>query len=139
MRNLAAGVLAVVVLASATGCSGGDDKAAGGKDTRPTSTFPTPDSATIQGRLLAVGGPAPGDPRPMKRGTVTLTGADGSRIQGQVDADGRFAIGVSPGTYRISARSKDYQGGAADCLPAKQPGPLDKGTTTTVDVVCSLK
>jgi hypothetical protein len=125
-------VIAALLLAA--GCSGGDDKPAA----KPTGTFPTPDSATVEGRLLGVGGPAPGDPRPMKRGTVTLTGPDGSRIQGQVDDQGHYAIGVSPGTYRITARSKDYQGGAVDCLPEKRSTELAKGTTTTVDVYCSM-
>lgn len=133
MRPSLSLAVAAAALLLAAGC-GGDEK----PEATPSSAFPTPDSATVEGRLLAVGGPAPGDPRPMKRGTITLTGPDGSRISGQVDAEGHFAIGVTPGTYRVVGRSKDFNAGGADCLPKKRTVALEKGSNTTVDLYCSM-
>lgn len=126
-------LLLLALVFSVTGCSGGD------QPSKAPSTQAAPEFATIEGRLLAVGGPLPGDPRPMKHGTITLTGQDGSRIQGQIDATGHYAIGVSPGRYRILARSKDYLAGREDCLPAKRLVVLEKGATATVDLFCSLR
>lgn len=127
--------VAAAMLLAVTAC-GGDDKP---EATKPSSSFPSPAFATIQGRLLAVGGPAPGDPRPMRRGTITLVGTDGSRIDGAVDAKGHYAVGVTPGSYRVVAHSEDYLAGKEPCRPEKQPVELIEGKTTTVDLFCSMR
>jgi hypothetical protein len=92
-----------------------------------------PPPMTIHGRLLAVGGPAPGAPRPLP-GTVTLSTTD-SEITVLVDNDGRYSAEVSPGTYEVVGHSPQYGSGTYLCRAA---GPVTATADETVDtnVVC---
>jgi hypothetical protein len=97
---------------------------------------PTPKSAametTVVGTLEAVGGAAPGKPRPLA-GTVTLQGPD--RYTVPVTSNGRFRAEVTPGRYTLTGRSPAYQGGAAACQAADTVKAV-RGVTTSVDVLC---
>ncbi|MCW2784940.1 MAG: Carboxypeptidase regulatory-like domain [Marmoricola sp.] len=102
-----------------------------------TSGIPTnaPVTGIVQGRLLAVGGPAPGKPRPIA-GTVLFDGPDGSRAQTEVDATGRFAIGLAPGTYTLSGTSPSYGSGKSICRTLEAHVVLTSNGTTTANIYC---
>lgn len=59
----------------------------------------------ITGHLLAVGGPPPGSPRPL-RGTVTLVGNTHSTVATR--ADGSYTAPVLPGVYTVTGHSPEY-------------------------------
>jgi hypothetical protein len=75
--------------------------------------------ATISGRLLAVGGPAPGTARPLP-GTVTLENtATHSTTLLRVGQDGRYTTSVGAGTYKIVGHSPLYGSGKYECKSPK--------------------
>ena len=72
-------------------------------------------TGVVQGTLQAVGGPAPGAPRPLK-GSITLRESDGAVFTAAVGSDGVFVVRVPIGTYAITGRSPLYDGGRTDCI-----------------------
>ena len=52
--------------------------------------------------------------------------------------NGRFSVPVAVGTYTVTGRSPQYEGGTADC---QAPGPvtITKGVTSRVEVDCQEK
>ena len=91
---------------------------------------------TLTGHLYAVGGPAPGAPRPWP-GTVTLIGP-GVHLAIGVGAGGRYSVRVPAGTYAVAGRSPLYQDGAGACRAAG-PVTVASGHRTEVDVLCQLR
>lgn len=91
---------------------------------------------TLTGHLYAVGGPAPGAPRPWP-GTVTLTGS-GVHLAIDVGAGGRYSVRVPAGTYAVAGRSPLYQDGAGACR-AVGPVTVASGHRTEADVLCQLR
>jgi hypothetical protein len=74
---------------------------------------------TIRGRLLAVGGPAPGTARPLP-GTVTLQNSvTHLKTIVHVSADGRYLATVAVGRYEIEGRSPLYGSGKYSCRAFK--------------------
>lgn len=134
MRILTA-VFAVVLAAALAGCGGSDKTEAKPGTNAPPSSAPA--TAVVRGRLLAVGGPAPGTPRPMS-GTVTITGPDGSTTKTQVDQTGTFEIGLYPGTYRIHGSSPSFDDGAL-CSTDPPSTKLAAGKTVTANVYCQMR
>jgi len=108
-----------------------------------TATAPPPASGhvsgygngTVTGRLLAVGGPPPGAPRPMTPGTVTLSGPRQYRVK--VDPQGRFHVTVDPGAYRATGTSPLFGSGKYLCR-ADHPITVSAATAGTVDVYCHM-
>ena len=92
-----------------------------------------PVTATIEGKLLAVGGPAPGAPRPLP-GDVTLR-SPGSEITVPVGKGGHYSTEVPPGTYEIEGRSPFYGSGKYLCRALKSATPA-ANATTTANVYC---
>jgi hypothetical protein len=92
-----------------------------------------PESAHIVGRLLAVGGPAPGAPRPQP-GTVTLRNRD-TEITVLAGENGRYSAEVSPGTYEIEGHSPYYGGGKYVCEATGSVRVL-ANETGSADVYC---
>jgi ABC-type glycerol-3-phosphate transport system substrate-binding protein len=138
MKLIATGAAALLLTATLAGC-GGKEPAAKTRTTTPPTTPPTsaPATATVRGRLLAVGGPAPGDPRPMS-GTVTFTGPDGSTTKTRVDKTGAYEIGLYPGRYTIQGSSPTFDGGAP-CNTSPPTTTLTAGKTTTANVYCQMR
>jgi len=141
--------LAVLCLTGFTvACSGPNPVPAEPGSARPVSAGPAsagPPSAgapsaegVLTGHLYAVGGVAPGTPRPWP-GTVTVTGAGaGVHRAIAVGADGRYSVLVPAGTYAVAGRSPRYQGGAVPCRAAG-PVTVTSGHHTRADVLCQLK
>ena len=100
------------------------------------SAGPASAAGILAGHLYAVGGPAPGAPRPWP-GTVTLTGPGGRRAIA-VGADGGYSVLVPAGTYAVAGRSPLYQDGAGACRAAG-PAMVTSGHRTRADVLCQLR
>jgi hypothetical protein len=89
----------------------------------------------LVGTLEAVGGPAPGTPRSL-RGTVFIMTTDGVPvIDVHVGSKGKFSTSVPKGSFKVSGRSPQYEGGKEPCVA---PGKVNvlKGKTTKVVVLC---
>jgi len=95
---------------------------------------PAVETGVVQGTLEAVGGPAPGTPRPLK-GSITLRGSDATIFTATAGSDGVFLVRVPIGTYAITGRSPLYDGGDVQC-PSSGPVTLTVGATIRVVVAC---
>ena len=91
-------------------------------------------TGTLIGTLQAVGGPQGASHRPLS-GTITATTSNGGILTVPVGAGGRFTAQTVVGTYTVSARSPQYEGGKAECH-ATRPVTVTKGVTSTVEVDC---
>lgn len=89
-------------------------------------------TGVLRGRLVFVGGPFPGSPRPLG-GTVTVTGH--SRVVFTVGRDGRYTVTLPVGTYRLSG-SSPWFGSGADSCHAQSPVRVVSNRQTHADVVC---
>lgn len=97
----------------------------------------SPATGTLTGTLQAVGGPAGVGPRALS-GRVTLHGPTWRIYTITLGANGRFSIHPAVGTYAVSGRSPQYEGGTADC---HAPGPVTvtRGGTSGVQIDCQEK
>lgn len=100
-------------------------------------TGPPGPTGMLTGTLQEVGGPAGIGPQAVG-GVVTLHGPGGHIAAVTVGANGRFSAPATVGTYTVTARSPQYEGGTADCH-ASGPITVTKGATTKVDVDCRVK
>jgi hypothetical protein len=121
---IAAAALSLVVVTAVTGCqhSGPDGITAG----------------TVTGRLLRVGGPAPGSPVPLP-GSVTAAGP-GGHPSGTVSVgkDGWFTIRNLPvGRYWLTGTSPLIGSGRATCR-AVAAVRVRTGHVSRADVICSI-
>jgi hypothetical protein len=96
---------------------------------------PAAETGVVQGTLQAVGGPAPGAPRPLK-GSITLRDSDGTVFTATVGSDGVFLVRVPIGTYAVTGRSPLYEGGNTDCLSS---GPVSLRLAATIHVFVSCQ
>ena len=95
----------------------------------------TPETdGTRTGALEAVGGPAPGAPRPLP-GNVTLRSRDGATFTSTAGSDGAFSLQVPAGSYTATGRSPLYQSGDVDCQ-ALGPVTVTAGASSRMDVFC---
>jgi hypothetical protein len=121
---IAAAALSITVFTAVTGCqqSGPDGITAG----------------TITGRLLRVGGPAPGSPVPLS-GSVTAAAPGGHpSATVSVGKNGRFTIRNLPvGRYRLTGTSPLIDSGHATCSAAASVR-LRTGRVSHADVICSI-
>jgi hypothetical protein len=94
-------------------------------------------TGTLTGTLQAVGGPSGVSPHVLA-GQITLRDSDGARFSVTVGTSGRFSVPVAVGTYTVTGRSPQYEGGTADC---QAPGPVTAttGVTSSVEVDCQEK
>ena len=94
-------------------------------------------TGTLTGTLQAVGGPSGVGPRALS-GQITLHGSSGHITGIAVGTNGRFSVPVSVGTYTVSARSPQYEGGTAVCR-ASGPVVVTKGLTSSLELDCQEK
>lgn len=89
---------------------------------------------TVVGLFETAGGP-PGAASSPLRGSISVSGT-AARVTTTADRYGHFTVTVPVGTYHLSGRSAQYQGGKAPCA-----GPIirvGEGTTAVV-VSCHLR
>jgi hypothetical protein len=97
-----------------------------------------PNTGEVAGRLVLSGGPA-GTAEQTVPGTITMTGADGSKVSTEVDATGAFRVDLAPGVYRLQAHSPRADGGRILCTTDPATTRLAAGVVTQVDIVCPIK
>jgi photosystem II stability/assembly factor-like uncharacterized protein len=96
----------------------------------------TSGNGVVLGALEAVGGPAPGTPRPL-RGAITLRDSAGTAFTATAGSDGVFSVRVPTGSYTITGRSPLYDSGNVDCHSiAPAPVTVTAGATIRVVVAC---
>lgn len=123
-------VMALIALAL-TGCSSPAQDS--GANPSPSAIDGT-HLGIVTGKLLLVGGPAPGF-RPTS-GTVKLHGTSSS--QAHADRRGHFSVAVDPGTYRVTGKSPAYGDGRYLCRAAR-PVTVAAVETRHVNVFCQLR
>jgi len=100
-------------------------------------TVPPGPLGTVAGKLQAVGG-SPGTGPQALAGQITLHGPNGLKFPITAGADGRFSVPVTVGTYTVTARSPQFEGGSTDCT-ASAPVTVTQGATSSVVVDCQEK
>jgi hypothetical protein len=104
----------------------------------PTFVRSVPPTGIIDGTLEAVGGGAPGSPRPLS-GSITLRNSDGTVLTATAGSDGAFVVRVPIGRYTITGRSPRYDGGGTDCYSGEPATVTGADETVHVTVACSEK
>jgi hypothetical protein len=127
-------VTALLLLPTACGGSGPSSKPPGPEKT----LVPAPAVGTVQGRLLHVGGPNGAHAGPWP-GRLLITGSNGTHLTAAIGKDGRFSILLPPGSYRVTATSPRYQGGAEPCRSEPAVTVVRKDEKSVADVVCQLR
>jgi hypothetical protein len=93
----------------------------------------------ISGRLLAVGGPA-GVKAELLSGTVTAVNLRTDRsYAATARSDGRYALHVPVGRYRLVGRSPLYLSGEPGCSPARPVVKSRDAGAVTADVICQRR
>jgi hypothetical protein len=132
MRTL----LVVLLLCAASmtaGCSG-----ANAPTTEVAASHATKVDGTLSGRLITVGGPAPGSPSPVA-GAVTVTGG-GVHLDVKVGLDGAYSVSLPAGRYTVVGHSPSVTAeGAAMPCPGRKEARVTPGATVVLDAVCSIK
>jgi hypothetical protein len=118
----------IMILAGCTGSTG----------TGHVVTRSTGHRQAVPGRFVAVGGPAPGAPRPLP-GTITARATTGQSFTAAVGHDGRFTLSLPPGRYQVTGHSPLINSGHTPC-PATRELRVTRGKPAgPVTVVCSIK
>lgn len=95
-------------------------------------------AGTVKGRLVRVGGPAPGLPVPLP-GHVTATATGGTPAQTvAVGRDGKFSLNLPVGTYHFTGTSPLIASGHATCHAMHTVRVRAAQTITGVQVICSI-
>ncbi len=95
---------------------------------------------SVTGSFVAVGGPAPGSPRPLP-GQVTAQNSAGHKFTVAVAKSGKFVLWLPAGLYRLTGHSPMFSvNGVEGTCAADQPVRVRAGKKTPgVEVVCLLK
>ena len=106
----------------------------------PSVTTATGGEGTVTGSFVAVGGAAPGSPRPLP-GQVTAQNSAGHKFTVAVGKSGRFVLSLPAGVYRLTGRGPMFSvNGVEGTCAADQPVLVRAGKKTLgVEVVCPLK
>jgi hypothetical protein len=94
----------------------------------------SPAEGTLTGTLQAVGGAAGTGPRALG-GVITFHGSQGNIATLDLGANGRFSAHLPVGSYTVSGRSPQFDGGTGECQ-ASGPVTVTKGVTSRVEVDC---
>jgi hypothetical protein len=96
-----------------------------------------PGDGTLVGRMFLSGGPAPGGLIPVVGGSVEAS-ADGTRHAIPVDAHGRFADALAPGSYTLTGTTPTYNDGKSLCR-ASAHVVISSGKASTSKVLCAIR
>ncbi|MHB1431538.1 MAG: carboxypeptidase-like regulatory domain-containing protein [Streptosporangiaceae bacterium] len=93
----------------------------------------------VIGHLLAVGGPAPGQDRPLP-GRVVATTAAGQRVTVTVGPAGRYTISLPPGTYTLTGYSPHVRSGHGEMrCTAMHPVTVRASHRALRNVICPIR
>jgi len=92
-------------------------------------------TGTVQGALKMVGGLGPDAG---VRGTVRFQDRQGDVVTAQSRADGRFRVGLPPGSYTVTGRSSLVDSGRINCT-ASSPVVVPANRSTGVTVICLIR
>jgi hypothetical protein len=95
---------------------------------------PASQQGVVGGRLVQVGGPAPGVARPVA-GAVIAIEKDGSAKTAVVASSGRFRVELPPGTYTFEGTSADGMQHCAD----KHPVVVTSTRVASTQVECPIR
>jgi len=99
------------------------------------SCSPSPPQVSVNGRLIAVGGPVAAS-RPL-RGEVRFRASDGATYSISVGRDGRFSIRLPAGRYGVRGRSPEYESDRWYCSdPRRNRVTVTTTASPRVTVVC---
>jgi hypothetical protein len=92
----------------------------------------------LTGRLIIVGGPAPGAAHPVA-GRVAVTG-NGVHVDVKVGEDGVYTVSVPPGRYQVTGHSPSVvvDDREAPC-PSSKDARVTPGGAAVLDAICSIK
>jgi hypothetical protein len=92
----------------------------------------------LTGRLVTVGGPAPGAAHPVA-GKVTVSGR-GVHVDVKVGKDGAYAVSLPPGWYMVTGRSPSVivNDREAPC-PSSKEARVKSHDAVVLDAICSIK
>jgi len=103
----------------------------------PTTPTSSPASnATLTGRLIEVGGPAPGLARPVP-GSVNIDGPVSRHVT--VGSDGKYAAVLPVGTYTVTGAMGQDTNSPGGCRTTADTVSLAAGQAVASDVVCSVR
>jgi hypothetical protein len=92
--------------------------------------------ASVAGRLIISGGPAPGTPR-SSGGEVDAQNANGQSFSVSVPSSGKFILQLPEGSYSLTGTSPQF--GEGDKCSALRDVTVSKGTLVHEDVLCQEK
>jgi hypothetical protein len=93
---------------------------------------------TVTGHLLQVGGPY-GAGTPPLSGTVIFNSSSGLVTKVHASASGGFHFDLLVGTYTLTGTSPDLNDGKLICYSNPTTVVVKSATTTTRDVLCSIR
>jgi hypothetical protein len=100
--------------------------------------LPDSQSLGVAGQLLMVGGPLDAEPTPVP-GRVTAENRAGDVVGWAVaDSDGRFALRLPSGTYRLTGQSRDYDATDGTCA-AERELVVPDDQLTDIPVLCQRR
>jgi hypothetical protein len=104
---------------------------------RPPTPIPSPaSSATLTGRLIEVGGPAPGLATPVP-GSVNIDGPLSRHVT--VGPDGKYAAALPVGTYTVTGAMGQDTNSPGGCRTIADTVTLALGQAVVSDVIRSVK
>jgi hypothetical protein len=103
-----------------TGCSG-----------HPTA------AQVVTGRLVRVGGPAPGSPVPLP-GSIKAVDAAGHAYAAKADQSGRFRLTLPPGVYTLTGHSPLISSGKQLCAAGGRLRVSGTLPPRSIQVICSI-
>ncbi len=129
--------LLLVTALALTGSACGDDAPAAKPSAPSSSLVPIP-VGTVEGRLVAVGGPSDAGNRVLA-GKLTIKGPQGATVNAEIGSNGRFAIQLAPGEYRLTATSEVYLDGTGICVTEPAVTVLVADQTVQTDLLCQQR
>jgi hypothetical protein len=101
------------------------------------SGHPT-DTRVVTGKLVRVGGPAPGSPVPLP-GSIKAVDAAGHAYAAKADRSGRFRLTLPPGVYTVTGHSPLISSGQQLCAADGRLRVSGNLRSRRIQVICSIR
>jgi hypothetical protein len=92
----------------------------------------------VTGRLVRVGGPAPGSPVPLP-GSIKAVDAAGHAYAAKADRSGRFRLTLPPGVYTVTGHSPLISSGQQLCAADGRLRVSGNLRSRRIQVICSIR